>query len=228
MGLSKLRQALDTKEIYIIRNNNAKFFKDISTKQIYQTLISKLSSPPTAIDKWVEIFPFMETIEWDKIFQLPYVITRESFLQTFQYKILNRIINCNHKLHIWGIRDNNKCEYCEHIDTLEHHFFWCKRTQEFWNQIRTWASDNLDTSMKLTICEVIFGINIQGNKSIDTINFLILIGKRFINKSRTDKQPLYFLNFLALIKEKIHLTTYNRLINNQPIKDWEMELMDIL
>ena len=228
MCLSKLRQTLDTKEIYIIRNNNAKFFKDTSTKQIYQTLISKLSSPPTAIDKWVEIFPFMETIEWDKIFQLPYIITRESFLQTFQYKILNRIINCNHKLHIWSIRDNNKCEYCEHIDTLEHHFFWCKRTQEFWDQIRTWASDNLDTSMKLTICEVIFGINIQGNKSIDTINFLILIGKRFINKSRTNKQPLYFINFLALIKEKIQLTTYNRLINNQPIKDWEMELMDIL
>ena len=41
---------------------------------------------PTAIDKWVDLFPFMENLEWDKIFQLPYRITTETYIQSFQYK----------------------------------------------------------------------------------------------------------------------------------------------
>ena len=65
-----------------------------------------------------------------------------------------------------------------------------------------WVSSNLDTNIQFTICEIVFGITITGNSRINTINFLILIGKLFINKSRTNKQPLYFINFLALLKDK--------------------------
>ena len=82
--------------------------------------------------------------------------------------------------------------------------------------------------MQLTICEIIFGITITGNSSINTINFLILTGKLFINKSRTKKQPLYFINFLALVKEKIQHTTYLRQINDQLEEEKERDLMDAL
>ena len=102
--------------------------------------------------------------------------------------------NCNHKLFIWKIKDHDKCDYCDSIDTLELHLFWCKHTQDFWQKTRDGARKNLDTSMQLTICEIIFGIIITGNSSINTINFLILIGILFINKSRINKQPLYFIN----------------------------------
>ena len=151
----------------------------MSTKQIYQQLLLKHISPPTAINKWIEIFPFMESIEWNKIFQLPYTITKETY-----YKILNRILNCYHKLFIWKIKDNNKCDYCDNIDTIEHLLFWCKRTQDFWQKTREWARNNLEASMQLTICEIIFGITITGNSSINTINFLIPTGKLFINKAQ--------------------------------------------
>ena len=226
--LPKITQSLETKEINITINNTTKNFKSVSTKQIYQQLLLKRISPATSIEKWIEIFPFMEGIEWNKIFQLPYTITKETYLHSFQYKILNRIINCNHKLFIWKIKDHNKCDYCNSIDTLEHHLFWCKRTQEFWQKTRDWARNNLDTSMQLTICEIIFGITITGNSSINTINFLILTGKLFINKSRTNKQPLYFINFLAFVKEKIKHSTYLRQINDQLVEDWERDLMDAL
>ena len=45
----------------------------------------------------------------DYHYQLPYTFIKEPFLQEFQYKVLNRIINCNDKLYIWKIKDNNKC-----------------------------------------------------------------------------------------------------------------------
>ena len=71
-------------------------------------------------------------------------------------------------------------------DTLEHHLFWCKYSQFFWQKTGDWASNNLDISIQLTICEIIFGITIPGNSSINTINFLILNGKLFMKKSRTN------------------------------------------
>ena len=87
---------------------------------------------------------------------------------------------------------------------------------------------NLDSSMQLTICEIFFGITLTRNSSINTINFLILTGKLFMNKSRTKKQPLYFINFLAFVKEKIKHTTYLRQINDQLGEDLERDLMDAL
>ena len=91
-------------------------------------------------------------------------------------------------------------------------------SKHFWQKTRVWASNNLDTSIPLTICEIIFGITITGNNSINTLNFLILIGKLFINKSRTNKQPVYFINFLAIVKEKIKFATYLRQISGQLVE----------
>jgi hypothetical protein len=40
-------------------------------------------------------------------------------IQNFQYKITHRILACNFNLKIQKIRDNNLCESCDEIDTME-------------------------------------------------------------------------------------------------------------
>ena len=47
--------------------------------------------PPTAQETWSEIY------------LLPYKITKEPYFQSLQYKILNRILNCNERLYKWNI-----------------------------------------------------------------------------------------------------------------------------
>ena len=101
--------------------------------------------------------------------------------------------------------------------TIEHHFYWCKQTKDFWKNVQNWAKDNIDTTMDLTVCEIIFGINILNNDSIDAINFLILIGKLFINKSKTNEELLYFIKFIALLKDKIECIIYIENINNEEV-----------
>ena len=91
-----------------------------NSKQIYLRLITDKIFPASANNKWVEIYPFMEQCEWKQIFLHQYKITTEPFLQSFQYKVLNRIINCNDKLHTWKIKDNKICEYCIEIYPIEH------------------------------------------------------------------------------------------------------------
>ena len=91
----------------------------------------------------------------------------------------------------------------------------------------TWIKDNLETSMKLTICEVLFGIPIH-DEGIKSINFIILMGKWFINKSRTQDKVLNLHTFLKMLKTKIDMIIYNKTINNKEPDEWEMNLAIML
>ena len=146
--------------------NIIKNIADVTSKQIYQKTIDKKIQEPTSINTWIDMFPFLMDLEWNKIFKLPFLTTCEPYLQSFQYKILNRILNCRDKLYVWDILKNNKCIYCDKIDTIEHHLFECEETTLFWNRLEKWMKDNLEVSISLTICEVLFGIPIPNNPDI--------------------------------------------------------------
>ena len=110
---------------------------------------------------------------------------------------------------------------------MEHHFFDCGECEIFWRGVTTWIKDNLETSMKLTICEVLFGIPIH-DEGIKSINFIILMGKWFINKSRTQDKVLNLHTFLKMLKNKIDMIIYNKTINNKDPDEWEMNLAIML
>ena len=80
--------------------------------------------------------------------------------------------------------------------------------------VTTWIKDNLETSMKLTICEVLFGIPIH-DEAIKSINFIIFMGKWFIKKRRTQDKVLNLHTFLNMMKTKIDMIIYNKTINNR-------------
>ena len=67
--------------------------------------------------------------------------------------------------------------------------------------------------MDFTVCEILFGMCIEDNESFNIINFLILLGKQFINKSRTNKEPLYFYKICIVLKNKIENIIYTKDIN---------------
>ena len=50
-------------------------------------------------------------------------ILREPYLQSCQYKIINRILNCEEKLLKWKPTPDDNCTYCGLIDHIEHHLF---------------------------------------------------------------------------------------------------------
>ena len=50
---------------------------------------------PNSVDKWIEYYPFLESLNWTQLFRLPYRISDEPKLQSFQYSIINRFLNCN-------------------------------------------------------------------------------------------------------------------------------------
>ena len=85
----------------------------VSSKLMYTHLIKENTKPPISLNLWVELYPFLENFNWSYVFRLPYKIMKESYIQSFQYKVLKRILYCNYNLHKWGIKDSPLCIYCK-------------------------------------------------------------------------------------------------------------------
>ena len=87
----------------IIRKLNLPLIKINTLWKLRLKWLSNKITKPTLQETWINIFPFLEDLEWDKILTLPYKTSREPFLQSLQYKVLNRILNCNERLAKWKI-----------------------------------------------------------------------------------------------------------------------------
>ena len=175
----------------------------VSSKLVYTHLIKENTKPPTSLNVWVELYPFLENFNWSHVFRLPYKIMKESYIQSFQYKILNRILNCNYNLHKWGIKDSPLCIYCKKIDTIQHHLYECKDSMTLWIKIGDWIYEKLQVKFKFTVCEVIFGLPLTEDPLFDVLNCIIMYVKYYINGKRNKNKSLLYVELLGLIKEKV-------------------------
>ena len=174
------------------------------------------------------MYPFLELQDWELLYQLPFIVSAEPYLQSFQYKILNRILNTKENLHKWKISEKNKCDYCNITDTIEHHLFTCNHCKQFWNNLETWLHCNLEINFKLVECEIIFGIPSNNSVDINIMNYIILLGKWYIHKARSSGNQLYVFEFLKILRGKIECVIQATVAKDLKPKEWQEELLSIL
>ena len=171
--LQRLR-TLKTKDLYILTLENEHDCTSHTNSQIYWQTKYKIDD---------------ETMK--QVYTLPYRVSRLTTLQSLQYKILNKILNCNHWLHRIKIKELPKCRFCPEDETIEHFFFGCEITKDFWYGFLTWwnALGN-DEPKILEEKDILMGYNIPNKKEM-LINQCILIGKKMIydQKNYRNKQP---------------------------------------
>ena len=90
---------------------------------------------PTAIESWINLYPVIENYDLKEIYMIPFKYVREPYLQSFQYKIINHILNTNEKLEKWAIKQSNNCNFCQSIDTFEHHLYQCQASKIIWGKL---------------------------------------------------------------------------------------------
>ena len=181
-------------------------------------MINLATKPPTAVSKWIDLFPFLEKLDWKPIFTMVYKITREPYLQSFQYKILNRSLNCNYNLLKWNVTHDAKCNYCSLVDTLEHHLYYCSASMDFWENVSNWIEEITKVKIRLAICDIIFGLtnSLYDGDGIEFImNYLILLGKWHLNKQKSNKKQIFFSEFVKLIKEKLECLRMSYILNDK-------------
>ena len=183
---------------------------------------------PTSTERWINTFPFLEKEDWSLIFKRTFEITQEPYLQTFQYKIINRILNTREKLYKWKIADTDKCSECGEVDGVEHHLFYCQDSKLFWKRLKEWMLNNIGYGFELTVCEVIFGIPNTNYSDTKLINFLILLGKWYINKCKTTETVIYFFEFLTIMKTKVNIMAEIPKLKGLDAEPWLEMLHDAL
>ena len=65
---------IKTNEPYIKVGHKLKHLSNLTTKDIYNTLIEPKAKPPTSIETWTNMYPFLERHDWKITFQIPFRI----------------------------------------------------------------------------------------------------------------------------------------------------------
>jgi hypothetical protein len=130
-------------------------------------LITNISKRPTTENKWSEKNNFEITEEmWKIIYTNSKHVTNDTTILNFQYKITHRLLACNYNLKTWKIKQTNTCNYCDKIDTIEHHLIECETTETFWRQVFNWWANSLKVWLQVDTYEVLFGIPNENNEPI--------------------------------------------------------------
>ncbi len=69
---------------------------------------------------------------------MPFITTRDTSIQSFQYEILHRILPYNEWLNNIKINSEKTCCYCNEIYTITHLLIECKRNKYFWKGWSRW------------------------------------------------------------------------------------------
>ena len=75
-------------------------------------------------------------------------------------RIIHRIIGTNVVLKEMGVTDNNKCSFCFIAkDTIQHMFWECTFSQQFWTRFVILVNEKCSVSYRLRMseCLVLFG-----------------------------------------------------------------------
>jgi hypothetical protein len=214
------------KEYKIKINKIEKQITEISTRDIYWELILKIAQRPTSELKWEEKTDLAITQEeWKMIYTMAYRLTRDTKLINFNFKLTHRILAVGEKLKVWDIKENEKCEECNQIDTIEHHLVQCPAVLTFWQQVFNWWENISKTKFPLIAYEIIFGIPNESNEIIiNSFNYILLTGNYYIYKSKIRQEKLHLYEFLLECKNRLiydsKISDNSSINNNKPSK-WE-------
>ena len=82
----------------------------LTSTELYSILIPKAANNPSS-NIYLENLHNDYNIDWTAIYMLPRLVTYNTYLQSFQYKILNSVLFLNKKLHTFGIKPSPLCSF---------------------------------------------------------------------------------------------------------------------
>lgn len=213
---------------HILLNYQLKGIQKLKCKDFYWAIIAKNKTEPTCIGKWEEAYPNFKNVNsevWPRIFMTPFRTTRETALQSFQYRLIHRIIPTNKWLFEKQLRDNNICKFCNNVDTITHFFITCNKTDQFWTYFYNWW--HRTTQFRIInddIYEECILFGYPGDEpEIEVMNYCILLAKYYIYcKKLNDCNVLDLYEYLVIVKSKLSIEKTICERNNRTFEKWEL------
>ena len=131
---------------------------------------------------------------------LPRILTTDSSLSSFQYKILNNILYLNKRPYKFNIVDSPLCSLCgAYNETIKHLFCTCTVTQRLWDQLKSWMHGVISFPI-LDPKTIILGLWRKKTSHYILINHNIFIFKLYIFLKRKESKHISFNRLKAFIK----------------------------
>ena len=176
------------------------------SKNFYAYLIKEKAKHSRGFVKLMSAFNLSEE-ETRKAFVLAKSVAVETFVQCFQFKILNDILFLNTRLAKIGRIQSDLCSFCQTSpETLEHFFYRCSFSTEFWNKFENFWLTVAGKQIKLDYINIILGILDQRS---NLLNYFIVLGKLYLWNCRKNKQVPLFLPFEDVVKRKYEIEKLN-------------------
>jgi len=175
---------------------------DINTQNIYNILKTKNQTIPSAQIKYNAIFRIKKD-EWKNIYLMPRLCTKDNTLKEFQFKILHRYLGTNKMLYTFKISSHNRCRLCNlQIETLNHIFYECQISYNFWLDFMEWWQERYNEKVTLFCKDVLLGYSTEDIRMPKCLllNKFLLIGKRMIFASAYRETLPDFKYFLKRIE----------------------------
>ena len=129
----------------------------MSGKKIYSIIIESTDSKPSS-QMYHKIIFQNSNLDWKNIYMLPRIVTKDSRLQVFQYKLLNNVLYLNKMLFRFGKIDSLLCSFCKMIEETPLYLFYnCIKTKRLWDQLKDFISNKTLSFPSLTPQSAILG-----------------------------------------------------------------------
>ena len=153
---------------------------------------------PSSRKYFENLFPGT-SIVWKDVYLLPRLVTVNSTLRMFHFKILNNILYLNKKLFIFGKVSSKLCSFCNREDeTVIHLFSECSIAKEIWKKLINYFRTGLQLP-EITAQSAIFGFLLADRDTFLIKNLILLLFKIHIYESRSSK-ALFFESVLKKIR----------------------------
>ena len=154
--------------------------------------------------------------ETRKAFALVKSVALETFVQCFQFKILNNILVLNTRSVKIGRIQSDLCAFCQTSrETLEHFFYLCSFSTDLWTKFENFWLTVTTEQIKLEYINIILGVL---DERADLLNYLIILGKIYLWNCRRNNQIPLFLFFEDVVKRKYKIEKLIALQNNLSLK----------
>ena len=175
------------------------------SRDYYSLLISKKAKLPNAITFLLRDFNLSEK-ELQQVFLLPHKVALEPYVRAFQYKVLNRILYTNEKLHKIGFIPHKDCTFCKsESETLTHLLYHCPFSIAFWRDFEAYWSLVKNEQIHLILEDIIVGIT---KRPCLLLNYFLLIAKIYLWDCRRNQSFSNIYGFKAKIKVKYETEAY--------------------
>ena len=117
---------------HLIKGSRVLTLDKLTSSEIYSILILKVQNKPSSNIYFENLFNDYN-IDWTAIYMFPRLVTYNTYMRSFQYKILNIVLFLNKKLYTFGIKPSQLCSFCNLYDeTPLHVFYECNAVKCLW------------------------------------------------------------------------------------------------